>query len=184
MFGPTLTGRQVVLGQPRTEFIPIYLRWFADVQVTEFLPYRHPPSYKMEEEWIEAMAKSQEDVVWTILLDDRLIGMVGLHQIDWVNRNCAQGIMLGERDTWNAGVGTDALVLTLGYAFLELGMEKVKGYIALPNRGSLKMATRCGYREVGVHRREWYRGGKWVDRWVGEVLRDEWIAEFSRERKK
>lgn len=182
MFGPTLSGKQIVLGQPRLDYTPTYLRWLADTEVTQFLPFRHPPSARMEDEWIEAMARSQEDIVWAILLDGRLVGMVGLHAIDWQNRNCTQGIMVGERDAWNGGVGSDGLAITLRYAFQELGMEKVKGYIAHPNRGSIRMATRCGYKQVGIYRREWFRGGQWVDRWVGEVLRDEWVAEFGQNR--
>ncbi|GIW10716.1 MAG: hypothetical protein KatS3mg061_1773 [Dehalococcoidia bacterium] len=178
MFGPTLRGQQVLLGQPCRDEAPTYLRWLADPEVTRFLPMRHPPSLPMEEEWLETMARSERDVVWTVRREEQLVGVVGLHLIDWLNRNCIQGVMIGERTVWHSGIASEAVGLTLGYAFLELGLEKVKGYVALPNEASLKMAIRCGYKQVGILRREWYRDGQWIDRWIGEVLRDEWLATF------
>ena len=114
----------------------------------------------MEEEWLEMMASSERDVVWTVRREDQLVGVVGLHLNDWLNRNCIQGVMIGEWTVWHCGIASEAVSLTRGYAFLELGLEKVKGYVALTNEASLKMAVRCDYKQVGILHREWYRDGQ------------------------
>ena len=42
------------------------------------------------------------------------------------------------------------------------------------NEASRKALERNGYRTVGVSREQNFREGKWKDRWLGEVLRDDW----------
>ena len=42
------------------------MRWFADRAVTRYLAVRHPLSLKKQEEWIESMADSPGDVLWTM----------------------------------------------------------------------------------------------------------------------
>jgi RimJ/RimL family protein N-acetyltransferase len=44
------------------------------------------------------------------------------------------------------------------------------------NEASRRAAISAGYRECGRWRRHLYRDGRWHDMWLGEVLRDEWLA--------
>ena len=100
MLGSKMVGQRVVLSTPIPEYIPIYLRWLADPEITRYTKIQHPPSVKMEHEWFENMATSQEDLLWAVLVEGRLVGSTGLHHIDWRNRNCRSGTVIGEKDAW------------------------------------------------------------------------------------
>ena len=88
MFGPVMAGERVRLEPPRGEYAPAYLRWFADRDVTRYLKVRYPTSLKKQDEWLEQMAASSDDVLWAIVRTHHggLIGNLGLHKILWRHR--------------------------------------------------------------------------------------------------
>lgn len=176
MFGPTLAGSLVTLTQPRPDCIPDYLRWFADAEVTRYMLVRFPPSEAMEHEWLDRIARSQNDVMWAVEVAGKHVGSVGLHDIDWRNRHCNSGTIIGEKQYWRRGVAGEAMALRTAFAFQELGLEKIKSSAALANQGSIRGLMKAGYQQVGIHRREWYVDGEWLDVWIGEVLREDWLA--------
>jgi ribosomal-protein-alanine N-acetyltransferase len=125
------------------------------------------------------MAASRHDVIWAIVLPDqeRLIGITGLHRIDWVSRHAWSGIMIGERDCWGKGYGALAMRLRTAYAFRELNLEKLNSAAFADNEASRRALHRAGYRPAGLLRRNWFAGGRWHDEALVEVLRQEWSEE-------
>ena len=183
MFGPVMAGERVRLEPPRLEYAPAYMRWFADRAVTRYLVVRHPTSLKKQEEWIERMAASADDVLWAMVraADGGLIGNLGLHRIGWRNRNAELGYVIGERDQWGKGCATEAVKLATAYAFLELGLQKTFATVTVGNEASRRALEKNGYRQCALFRRDRYVEGRWYDLWVGEILREEWDALQERE---
>ena len=60
------------------------------------------------------------------------------------------------------GVGT-RLVEAVADAGRARGVHKLLGKILTANRASVKLVDRCGFREVGVHRRHGRLDGQWRD---------------------
>jgi ribosomal-protein-alanine N-acetyltransferase len=178
VFGPVMAGERVRLEPPRNAYAPTYLRWFADREVTRYLKVRNPTSLKKQDDWIEQMAASTDDVVWAMVraTDGELIGNLGLHKIFWRHQRAELGYVIGERDQWGKGFATEAVALATAYAFLELGLQKVWAEVTAPNEASRRALERNGYRQSAVFRRDRYVDGRWHDLWVGEILRDEWAA--------
>jgi RimJ/RimL family protein N-acetyltransferase len=139
---------------------------------------RHPTSLKKQEEWLEEMATSPDDVLWTMTraLDGTVIGNIHLMKIVWRHRRAELGYVIGERDQWGKGHATEAVKLATAYAFLELGLEKSWARVVVANEASRRALERNGYRQVALFRQDRYVDGRWHDLWVGEILRDEWDA--------
>jgi RimJ/RimL family protein N-acetyltransferase len=178
VLGPVIEGERIRLEPPRAEFLPAYLRWFSDMEVTRYLLSRFPFTVKQEESWLEETARDPHKVVWAIVVkeSDRLVGGSGLDRIDWRNRRAESGTMIGEKDAWGKGYATEAMMLRTRYAFRELGLEKVMTHVIEPNTASRRALERVGYRECGRYRRHQLVDGRWHDAWLGEILRDEWEA--------
>jgi RimJ/RimL family protein N-acetyltransferase len=176
MLGPVIEGERIRLEPPRAEFLPAYVRWFADMAVTRYLLHRYPPTAKQEEEWLEATARDQHKVLWAIVLKDpgRLIGNTAIESIDWRNRRGESGTLIGERDEWGKGYATEAMRLRTRYAFCELGLEKITTHVILPNDASRRALERVGYRQCGLRRRHQLVDGAWHDMWMGEILKEDW----------
>lgn len=178
MFGPIINGERIRLEPPRPEHAAVFIRWFAQPELTNYMILRNPPSLRQEEEWLERMAASEHDVVWAISLRDTgmLIGITGLHRIDWRHRHAHSGIIIGEPTQWGKGYASEAMRLRTAYAFRELGLEKVMSSVFVGNVASRRALERAGYRQCGLLRRNRFFNGQWHDEWLGEVLREEWEA--------
>jgi RimJ/RimL family protein N-acetyltransferase len=177
MFGPTLVGSKVTLAPLGPEHLESYCRWFADPEVTRFLKLQSPPTLAEEHEWFARTAASQVDLVWGIFgPEGQHLGSTGIRRIDWRNRRAITGIVIGERSWWGRGIASAAHALRTRYAFDELNLEKLVTTVMEGNTASRRALERVGYRTVGVHRRHEFRQGRWLDTWVGELLREEWSS--------
>jgi RimJ/RimL family protein N-acetyltransferase len=176
MLGPTLVGSTVTLGQLRADDLQLYTSWFSDPAVTRYLTRDSPPSLKEEEEWFERVSRSEKEVVWGLYVEGQPIGSTGIHNIDWRSRRANTGTLIAERALWGKGIGGESMRLRSRYAFEELGLEKLVTQVFEGNTASRRALERAGYETVGIHRRHDFRHGQWWDVWIGELLRDRWLA--------
>lgn len=138
------------------------LCWINDPDITQWtLIGDFPLSRLAEEEWFEqAMRQSDRDLVFAIeTLEGEHIGFAGLHQISWRHGTAITGTLIGRKDLWNKGYGTDAVKVRARYAFEVLGLRMLLSEVMAENVASLKMLLKAGYREVGrIPHRYWKRG--------------------------
>lgn len=175
MFGPILTGEKIDLVVPKKEDLELFVKWFADGEVTRFLGRNFPVTLEAEAEWYEKVWKSQEDVVWMISTKDgKRIGIFGLHKVDWINRQASCGICIGEKDSWRKGVGSETLKLGVKFSFEFLNLHSLHLTVFEENGPSWRTAVKAGFRLVGVYREHYYREGIWWNVNIGQLLRSDW----------
>jgi RimJ/RimL family protein N-acetyltransferase len=179
MYGSTLEGERIRLQPPCGEYARCYMRWFANPALTKFMDVRNPLSYEQQLEWLGQMASSEHNYVWTIVLrsTDEPIGDTGLHRIDWRHRQAISRLIIGDSCQWNKGFASEAIRLRTAYAFEELGLEKVMSTVHEQNQPSRRALEKAGYHQCGWLRHNRYYGGGWHDEWMGEILREEWMAD-------
>jgi RimJ/RimL family protein N-acetyltransferase len=83
-------------------------------------------------------------------------------------------VSLGEQDARGRGVGTEATLLVLDYAFHVTGLECVHLTVLEPNTGAITAYERAGFRRQGVRR----NSNKWLGRRVNEIHMDAIPSEF------
>jgi RimJ/RimL family protein N-acetyltransferase len=174
MFGPVLKGAKVTLRPGRESDAELFVRWFADMEVTRMLGRRMAIALYQEQEFLKKIGESKEDVWWMIEAEGRPIGAIGIHAINWIDAHGTTGIVIGEKDCWGKGYATEAMALRTRYAFRELNLHKLVTEVDTENVASRKALERSGYRTAGTRREHEFREGKWKDRWLGEVLRADW----------
>lgn len=106
----------------------------------------------------------------------RLVGAVKLWRISERNRSAMLTIFIGEKGRWSRGYGTDALRLTLRYAFGTLGLGRVELHVFDFNTRAIRCYEKVGFVREGVRRGALARGSKLHDIIVMGVLRDEFYA--------
>lgn len=178
MFGPVLRGVAVTLRPTTREDLPRFVSWLADTEITRFLGRLAPPSMEQEEEWFKRSGEQKDSVLWAIEAGGALVGSIGIHEIDWLNRHAFTGILIGDKAQWGKGIATEAMALRTRYAFRELNLHKLKTYVFVDNEASRKALAKSGYRQVGIWREEMWRDGRWHDLWIGEVLRADWERQY------
>ena len=146
MYGPVIQGNLVRLRPPKPEDASPMVSWFEDLETTQFLGRRNPPSVEIENEWLEPAAKDPNSVVWVVEVDGRAVGTTGIREIDWKNGFATTGTIIGDKSLWGKGLGGEVMQLRTRYAFTQLPLRKLKaGYID-GNEASAKAQAAAGYR--------------------------------------
>ena len=174
MYGPVLRGEKCTLRPPRLDEAPIYISWFADLEVIRYTLQVGPFSLWQEEDFLKRVAEDPNGISWVIEVDGRPVGFTGVAGINWRNGNGESGIVIGEKSVWRRGVATEAMALRTDYCFRELRLHKIRTRVYMENEASKRALMKNGYRETGIQREETFRDGRWHDIWCGEVLRESW----------
>jgi RimJ/RimL family protein N-acetyltransferase len=174
MLGPILRGTSISLEPARIEDAEIRCRWFADLELSRFWTGPDVPSIKQEEEAFEQRARDRSSVHWRIVLGDRTIGSAWLCDIDWGNRQAWQGMVIGERDEWGKGYGSEVVRLRTAYAFQDLGLERLESSSVDFNVGMHRALQRSGFRQIGTRQHRYFVQGEWRDELIFELLAEEW----------
>lgn len=138
-----------------------------------------PVSEKAIKDWLEKQIEKgsqPERYYFTVrtLTDDKLIGFFGLY-LDLIHSDAMVGIGIGEREFWSKGYGTDMMKVSLRYAFLDLGLQRVTLGLHDYNPRALRSYEKAGFRLEGRMRKDMLREGKRTDTlWMG-ILREEWL---------
>ncbi len=173
-----LQGEKVRLRPIERDDLPRFVRWFSDPEVRRHLILYMPPSMAQEEQWFERLQQRlarNEDVVLAIeTLEGVHIGNIGLHRINWKDRNAELGIVIGEKEYWDQGYGTDAIRTLLRVAFEEMNLHRVSLRVDADNARGIRCYQKCGFQKEGVLREIVFREGAYRDQWVMSVLRPEW----------
>jgi RimJ/RimL family protein N-acetyltransferase len=90
----------------------------------------------------------------------RPIGLTDLFEIDHFNRTAGFGILIGEKDCWSRGYGTEATRLMLYYAFTTLRLHSVRLAVFSYNERARRAYERAGFRVVGRWREAKRFGGR------------------------
>jgi RimJ/RimL family protein N-acetyltransferase len=174
-------GERVRLRATERADIKKFYAWVNDPDVTRYLSLYLPMSIVDEENWFDAMTKrdqSEKTLVIEVRDDNdwKTIGNCGVFGIDPVSRFGELGIMLGEKDEWNKGYGTEVMLLLVRHCFDTLNFNRVFLRVYAENLRAKRSYEKAGFVEEGRLREAVYKHGKYDDVIVMSILRSEWIA--------
>lgn len=82
-------------------------------------------------------------------LDGRHIGNCSYFNIDEDKRDTEMGIMIGERDYWDQGYGTDAIRTAVDHAFSQTDLERIHLKTLYWNIRAQKCFEKCNFSPCG-----------------------------------
>lgn len=164
--------------------IPNLYRWINDPAVRDFVVGTFPKTLDQEEAWIKSLGSDDKNIVFGIeLKDGTLIGCMGLHHIDWKDRIATTGALIGEKQYWGRGFGTDAKMALLNYAFNTLNLHKICSEVIAYNKRSLQYSLHCGYKVEGVRKRHTFKRGRYYDRVELGIFKRDWLPIWRKYKK-
>ncbi len=162
-----LKGTQVYLRPyaPETDAAKVH-QWFNDPEVTHFMVTgRYPTTELQARALLEAQVRSEEHVVFVVVdsATEKPLGLVGLYDMDMVVRKAEMRIIIGEKEYWGKGVGTEAVELITYYGFDRLQLNKVYLGVMEENIKAVKAYEKAGFAHEGVLKDDLFRNSRYYD---------------------
>ena len=124
-----------------------YPTWFNDEEVCRGNTHHiFPYTVEMAREYIERARASRDELILAIVLSesDLHIGNIALQQIHPIHRSAEFSIIIGEKDSWGKGYGTEAGFLLLDHAFSRMNLHRVGCGTFATNRAMRELARALG----------------------------------------
>lgn len=175
------TGEKVRLVPHEIERdIELAMSFVNDPEITQWLKMGDTPMSRLaEREYLEGRARNPgNDVSFTIVTidGDRPIGFSGIHKIDHQHGTASTGTVIGDRESWGKGYGTDAAKVRACYAFEVLGLRLLRSSWFEGNVGSQRMLERAGYIPYGKLPNAIWKRGQYRDLNLVYLTREMWLA--------
>jgi RimJ/RimL family protein N-acetyltransferase len=162
------------------EDLDTIVKWVNTEVVTQFLSDSliYPMSRSDEMKWLESITVTnhREKVFAIETLDRTLIGSVGLHNINWVERKAELGIMIGEPSFWGQGYGSDAVRQVLRVAFEKMNLNRIYLRVFENNPRAIRAYEKCGFQKEGLLREDHYVGRCYCNTFIMGILKQEYSA--------
>lgn len=152
--------------------------WQNHPEVWWWMDYERPFS-------LEDIARSEERAraeghPFIIEAEGRPIGRIGLNQFRRRDRICSLYLFIGDPTAWRRGYGRDAIMTLLSYAFDRLDLHQVELWSLASNAHAIRLYERCGFVKEATLRDRSFKDGRFIDRVVMSVRRDEFRAARKR----
>ena len=165
--------------------IPLLAKWDNDFDVSFFSgdPLRSIPRETTEARFEQNYREISRDRVDIIVNQNHTIppiGLTELRRINYRSRTADYGILIGERDCWSKGYGTETTRLMLDYGFSVLGLHNITLETYAYNERAIKAYQRAGFRIIGRRREVNMWGGKLYDEIIMDCLSTEFETPLKR----
>lgn len=174
-----LVGERIYLSPRSVEDAEMYAEWLNDFETTDYVGQSHR-IMTLEAERKHLEEKINEEAVFAIVdsKEDKLIGTVGLHEVNHFKRTATLGIFIGDKNYRSQGYGTEAIRLILDYGFNYMNLNNIKLDLLEFNERALACYKKCGFKEYGRRRKCDFINGKYYDRIEMDILAEEFKGNY------
>ena len=173
-----LEGKLVNLRAVRDADAPAFRRWLNDQEIARYMGDRYPLPAEA------AAARSQAATMGSFESVRLAIETKGGQHIGGVNifdsspevRSAQIGVLIGEREYWSRGYGSDAVRTALRFAFDEMNLNRVFLQVWSFNERAIAAYRKLGFTEEARMRDDVYTMGGYHDNVIMSILRDEFAA--------
>jgi len=171
----SLVGKRVYLRPFSKNDLPYVQKWSNDSEIRRLTGEVAPMSRNEAEKFYRQLSTDKNRAWFVIVLKrgNRVIGEAGLLRMFRPWRCTDMSIIIGEKDVWEKGYGTEAGHLLLNYAFERLGFHRVAVGVVGFNERALRFWEGLGFKKEGVQRDGYYCDNKHSDFVMMSILEDE-----------
>lgn len=155
------------------QHIPTYYKWRNDETIAVFdqSEFLRPRSYDEIEDWAQILVNGH---TYIASVDGVYIGTIALMKVDERNRHAELAIVIGEKDYWSKGYGSQMMHTLLEYGFEGLNLDRLYLHVFSFNERAIKFYEKFNFKHEGTLRNMLYRNGKYHDLLAYGLMRDEW----------
>ncbi|HZJ87113.1 MAG TPA: GNAT family protein, partial [Erysipelothrix sp.] len=135
---------------------------------SEFL---RPRSYEEIESWSQRMV---EGYTYLVSVDDKPIGTCALMNVDMRNRHAELSIVIGEKEYWSKGYGSQIMEKLLAWGFEGLNLRKLYLHVFAFNKRAINLYEKFNFKKEGTLKEMLYRNGEYHDVYAYGLFKDDY----------
>ena len=178
-----VAGEKIILKEFTDEnlYDSRYFSWLRDIDVVlelYRLEYLKPMHFSEVETYIKKLFMSENDCFFALYhrASLKFIGTVKIGHINWRVGIADLGLMIGDKEFWGQGIGSEAVKTAVNYAFQTLSLRKVSGGTASTNIAMCRCFEKVGFKQEAIKRKELLMRGEYVDHLHYGLLKEEFYA--------
>ncbi len=153
--------------------IPLKVKWINNSENNQFLHYDLPLEEEKTLIWFRNK-NNKKRVDCTIEYYGQPVGVIGLLDIDPINKKAEYYITVGSIEHKRKGIATISSNLLLEYAFSDLGLNKVYLNVDADNAIACRLYEHVGFVCEGEFKNDLVRNGEFINRKRYAILRSDW----------
>ncbi len=158
-----IQGEKVIIRGLKAEDKELIYKWVNQKDIRDLTGTVYPVSECEHDNWFEKMCLDTEQKVFSIEWEGKCVGTIGLKNIDRINSVAEIYVRIGDPETRNHGLGTDAVKTFTDYCFNHLNFHKIALSVYASNQGAIKAYEKAGFVKEGILRQHHYHDGKYED---------------------
>ena len=126
--------------------------------------------------WIDFHNQRPDEAFWVITLkpEDLCIGHVAFYKIDYRVGSAEYGILIGDKNSWGKGLGTQITASVITYGFNELKLHRIYLEVLESNIRAVRLYEKLGFVREGLLRDAQFRNGQYLNIVCMGLLSREW----------
>lgn len=150
--------------------------WRNNPAVAKYMYTDHHISLEEHQRWFHRLQADSSMRYWIIVSDGTDVGVIGLSNIDLVNKRASWAFYLAEESARGKGIGSYLEYFILNYSFDYLKLNKLCCEVLDINKNVVDMHKSFGFREEGYFRQHIWKIDGAHDVHVLAILAGEWAA--------
>ena len=170
-----LIGKRVYLRALEKEDLIYIRKWSNDPEIRKLTGEVASISQADADRFLERIYNDNTRKWFVIVIkeNDRVIGEAGLLRMFHAWRTTDISIIIGEKDAWGKGYGTEAILLLIDYVFRRLNFHRVAIGVVSFNEKAIHFWEKVGFKKEGIQRDGYYYNHKYHDFVMMSILEDE-----------
>jgi RimJ/RimL family protein N-acetyltransferase len=179
-----LVGRRIFLRPFSEDDLRYVQKWSDDSEIRRLTGEIAPMSRQEAEEFYKHLRADKDRVWFAVVLKrgNRVIGEVGLLRMFRPWRCTDMSIIIGEKNMWGKGYGTEAGRLLLKYAFERLKFHRVSIGVVGFNDRAIRFWKSLGFKKEGVQKDGYYCDNEFSDFVMMSILEDQFKRLYREKR--
>jgi RimJ/RimL family protein N-acetyltransferase len=173
-------GTQVRLRRLEPEDTDVLLQNWNDYQLRQFFPKPFPKTQQEIQEFIASRSNGfAERYIFTYAIEEKssgaLVGFIDLANLNWLDRTAMIDNVVVFAEHRGKGLGKEAILLLLDFAFNIIGFHNVHLYVHRFNEKAIGLYEHIGFRKQGLLREAAYLNGRRDDVVIMDIIREEYV---------
>lgn len=160
------------------EDMELVLDWRTSDYVTKYMYTDIEKNIEHQRSWFSRIDGDSSQVYWIIQHDRTPIGLISIHDLNWIHRRASLGFYIGDLNY--ARLAGHVHAYLYNFAFHELKLNKLVAEVMEGNEGMMKIHLHHGFIHRGTFQDHIYKYGQYHDVHYFELMAETWTEKYKK----